>query len=67
MQYKDFRESSEAVWSEFVIDKTILVGNGKVNVFGHAKIEESGEIEKVSFSARLIKENGAWKVDDWKY
>jgi hypothetical protein len=66
-QYGDFRKSSEATWSEFVIDKTIIGGHGDVISLGHAKIEENGEIERVSFRARLIKENGVWKVDDWKY
>jgi hypothetical protein len=38
-----------------------------VIIEGHAKIEESGEVESVTFNARLIQENGVWKIDDWKY
>jgi len=66
-EYREFRESSEASWSEFVIENTRLDRNGTVTADGHAKIEESGVVERVSFKARLIQENGGWKVDDWKY
>jgi hypothetical protein len=66
-QYKAFRDSSEARWSEFAVDKKSLNRSGTVSIDGHAKIEESGEVESVSFRARLIKENGSWKVDEWKY
>ncbi|MFZ1083629.1 MAG: hypothetical protein WAN35_01545 [Terracidiphilus sp.] len=66
-QYKKFRDSSEARWSDFVFDKKNLDGDNTMIVEGHAKIEESGEIESVTFNARLIQENGAWKIDDWKY
>jgi len=66
-QYRDFRESSEARWSEFVLEKRSLDRNGVVIIDGHAKIEESGVVESVSFKAKLIQENGGWKVDDWKY
>jgi hypothetical protein len=66
-QYRELRESSEASWSDFVIENRSEEGDGRVSFAGHARVEETGEARQVHFKAILIRENATWKVDDWKY
>ncbi len=66
-QYRDLRESSEAAWSDFVIEGSSDQPDGRVSFVGHARVEETGEARQLPFEAILSKERGKWKVDDWKY
>jgi len=59
--------SSEARWSDFNIEAQARRADGTVSVTGKARIEETGEVERVSFTATLVKEDGRWRVADWKY
>jgi len=67
IQYEALRRDSEAVWAGFIVDNQKQDGTGAVNFTGHATVEETGVIEKVSFKARLVNENGEWKIDKWEY
>jgi hypothetical protein len=66
-QYRDLRESSEAIWNEFSVDQKSMDNGSKVTVTGQAVVEESGEKEKVAYKCILIKEGHTWKIDDWTY
>lgn len=66
-QYRRLRVSSEAGWSDFVIEHRSAEGVCKFLFTGTARVEESGEVQTVRFTVILVKEEGKWKVDDWKY
>jgi hypothetical protein len=42
-------------------------GTNSVRFSGRATIEETGVIDNVKFKARLVNENGEWKMDKWDY
>ena len=66
-QYGELRESSEARWSDFSIEKNAAGERASVVYFGHATVEESGESKKTAFKAVLIQEEREWRIDDWQY
>jgi hypothetical protein len=66
-QYEQLRESSEAAWSSFVVERKSIGADGAVTFVGRATIEENGETERVKFKARVVKEDEKWKLDAWKY
>jgi len=66
-QYAALRDSSEAHWTEIVIDHRSDKAARGILYSGHALVEESGDLRRVVFKVRLIKERGLWRVDSWDY
>lgn len=66
-EYSELRTNTEARWSDFVVESRTAPEDWKVVFTGHARVEESGESEKVKFKCVVIKEEGRWKIDDWAY
>lgn len=67
LQYAELRNSSETVWSHFEVDKQTQLNSATILVTGHATTDSLGETERVRIKLILVKEDGIWKIDSWKY